>query len=81
MYVNGSTELFKLRGSCVEEMLVSHFKSDQSSVEFKANQKLFCVVLAVFNQNNGLILSVICLGHLDIFFFKITSYFSPIMEK
>lgn len=68
MYVNGSAELFKLCDSCVQEMLVSHFKSDQSSVQFKADQKLSCAFLSVFNQNNGLILSWICFEHTNIFF-------------
>lgn len=57
MYVNGSTELFKLCDSCLQETFVSHFQSDQSSVQSKADQKLFCAFLSVFNQNNGLILS------------------------
>lgn len=68
MYVNGCAELFKLCNSCVQEMLLSHFKSDESSVRFKADQKLFCAFLSVFNQNKGLILSLICLEHINILF-------------
>lgn len=41
MYVNGPAELFKVCNSCAQEMLVSHLKNDQSSVQFKSNQ-MFC---------------------------------------
>lgn len=49
MYVNGFSELFKLCNSYIQEVPVSHFKSDQTFVQFKADQKLFCVGLSVFS--------------------------------
>lgn len=67
MYVNGSSELFKLCDSYVQE-IVSRFKSDQTFVQFKADKKLFCVGLSVFNLNNGFILSLICLEDVNVVF-------------
>lgn len=68
MYVNSSSELLKLCDSYVQEILVSHFQSDQMFAQFKADKKLFSVDLSVFNLNNGFILSSICLEDVNVVF-------------
>lgn len=66
--MNGSSESFKLCDSYIQEILVSHFKSEQTFVQFKADKKLFCVGLSVFSQNNGFILSLIYLEDVNVIF-------------
>lgn len=47
MFVSGSAALFQFCDSCVQEMLVSQFKSGKPTAQFKVNQAILCAFVCV----------------------------------